>query len=359
MLALVWDGERLARRDDIALREPIGDDVVVEVDVAGLCHSDLKPIDGDIPQALPVILGHEAVGRVIGRGPDATVPIGQRVVMTVIRPCGHCAQCAAGTPLRCRATSVPPPTPFSADGAEVHQFVRLGAFARRTIVSQVQVIPVPEGLSDEETAMISCATVTAFGAVEERARVVEGEKVLVIGAGGVGLNAAIASRAAGASRVVVADLNPRKRDIALACGATDFLLSSDVPLREAARLLEPDGFDVVLECVGIGALLEDAIASLAWGGRAVIVGLPPHGTVIPLEVRALFNDQSVMGCRMGSIEPWTAIPRLIQRRLAGEFDLSPLVSATVGPDDAEELVARLRAGDIERGFIDLRLEESA
>lgn len=359
MRALVWDGDRLQSRDDVSLREPIGDDVVVEIDLAGLCHSDLKPMDRDIPQPLPVILGHEAVGHVADRGPDATVPIGTRVVMTVIRPCGSCAQCRSGAPLRCRATATPPPTPFSVEGEEVHQFVRLGAFAQRTIVSQVQLIPVPEGLSDAETAMISCATVTAFGAVEERARVQPGDKVLVIGAGGVGLNAAIAAKAAGAARVVVADLNPRKRDISLACGASDFLLTAGGSLLERARALEPEGFDVVLECVGLGPLLSDAVDLLAWGGRVVIVGLPPHGTVIPLNVRSLFNDQAILGCRMGSVDPWKMIPRLIERRLAGEFDLSPLVSTTVTADRAEELVGRLRAGEIERGFIDLRQEAHA
>ncbi|KRA25273.1 hypothetical protein ASD65_13220 [Microbacterium sp. Root61] len=356
MLGLVWDGLELAPQEAIELRTPVGDDVVVEVDVAGLCHSDLKPIDGDIPQELPVILGHEAVGRVVARGPSATIPLGQRVVMTVLRPCGQCADCLAGRRIRCRATATPPASPFSRDGRSIAQFVRLGAFARRTLVSESQVIPVGDDLSDEIMAMISCATVTAFGAVEERARVEAGESVMITGAGGIGLNAIIAARAAGARRVAVFDINPRKEDIARRCGATDFVLSSDRPISDVALELEPDGFDAVLECVGMPALLEQAVRSLAWGGRVVIVGLPPHGAVLPLEIRSLFNDRSILGCRMGSVDPWTMIPRLVERCTAGELDLGPLVSKTVIPSEIQELVAELRSGSLERGFIDFRQE---
>lgn len=357
MLGLIWDGMRLAHSRGVELRTPRGDDVVVEISVAGLCHSDLKPMDGDIPQALPVILGHEAVGRVVDRGPDATLEVGTRVVMTVIRPCGSCDQCVRGRRIRCRATALAAPTPFSLDGEPVQQFVRLGAFARRTIVAQSQAIPIAEGLSDEVAAMISCATVTAFGAVEERARVAQGDTVLILGAGGIGLNAVIAARAAGASRIVVCDVNPRKEEVARRCGATDFVLTDSTPASRLVLELEPKGFDVVLECVGRVELLEQAVASLGWGGRVVIVGLPAHGSVMPLEVRDLFNDKSILGCRMGSVDPWVALPRLVDRHIAGEFDLEPLVTRTVPATDAEELVAALRSGELDRGFLDFREED--
>lgn len=354
MRALVWDGDRLETWDDVELRLPGGNDVVVEIDVAGLCHSDLKPIEGDIPQPLPVILGHEAVGRVVDRGPEAKTPLGTRVVMTVFRPCGVCEHCVVGKSINCRATSVTPPSPFSRGGKTIHQFVRLGTFARRTIVSESQVIPVPSGLSDEETAMVSCASVTSFGAVEERARVAPGESVLVIGAGGVGLNAVIAARAAGATKIVVVDLNPRKREISLTCGATDFIVASDGPLRDLANEFALDGFDVVLECVGNATLLEEAVELLGWGGRLVMVGLPPHGSQMKLDIRALFNDKSILGSRMGSVSPWQAVPKIIERRLAGEFDFSPLISRTVRAEEAPSLVASLQGGELERGFISFK-----
>ncbi|MBV0896121.1 zinc-binding dehydrogenase [Microbacterium sp. NC79] len=348
MRAIVWDGVELAPHDDIEVRQPGDGEVLVRVDVAGLCHSDLKPIDADIPQDLPVILGHEAVGRVAAVGAGVDTPVGTRVVMTVMRACEECEYCLAGRRILCRRTAAAPPTPFSRDGEPVHQFVRLGAFARETVVGKSQIIAISEDLSDEIAAMLSCATVTAFGAVEERARVQPGESVLIIGAGGIGLNAVIAARAAGAGRIVVADLNPRKEAIARTCGATDFIVPGSVSA--LALELEPDGFDVVLECVGRGDLLQESIRSLGWGGRVVIVGLPPHGTVIPLEVRDLFRDQSILGCRMGSVDPWIEIPRLAERCLSGEIDLEPLVTKTVELAECATLVSELRGGSVERGF---------
>lgn len=354
MQGLVWDGSRLDVVDDLVVREPGAGEVTVEIHAAGLCHSDLKPIDGDIAQAVPVVLGHEAVGTVVDRGPQVRLRVGQRVVLSVLRACGVCAACAAGQPNLCRQSAAAPPTPFTRAGAPVHQFVRLGAFAQRTVVGERQAIAVPEGIPDAVAALLGCAVITAFGAVEERARVRAGESVLVLGAGGIGLNVIQAARAAGATRVVVCDRNPRKESIARQLGATDYqLIDSAADIPAVAGALAPGGFDAAFECVGRADLLRAAIDALAWGGRAVIVGLPPAGTEVTFGVRALFNDKSLLGCRMGSVDPHTYIPRLAQRYLAGELVIDPLVTTVVPLSRGPDLVARLRAGELDRGVFDL------
>lgn len=355
MRGLVWDGSELALVDDLLHRPPGPGEVVVEIATAGLCHSDLNPIDGKITQELPVVLGHEAVGRIVERGPGARLAIGTRVVLSVFRPCGACEQCRAGRRTACRRTAEPAATPFSRDGLPVQQFVRTGAFAERTVVSQSQAIPIPEELPDAEAAMLGCATVTAFGAVEERARVRRGETVLVVGAGGIGLNVVLASRAAGADRILVCDRNPRKHDIAVACGATDFFVTPEASdVAKACLDTVPDGADAAFECVGRADLLNATIASLGWGGRAVIVGLPSADTELSLRIRSLFHDKALLGCRMGSVDPRTALPELARRALAGEFSLTPLVTRVAPPSEAGDLIADLRRGELERGFFDLR-----
>lgn len=353
MRALVWDGERLAVEEAVDVRRPGPGEVAVEIRMAGLCHSDLSPMEGRIPQPTPVILGHEAVGVVVESGEGSDVPVGQRVVMTVLRRCGSCRHCLAGRPTLCTTSGAPVPSPYSRHGETIHQFVRLGAFAERIVVTRDQVIAIPDALSDPVAAMLGCATITAFGAVEQRARLQAGETALVTGAGGIGLNVVLAARAAGASRIVVVDRNPTKEQIARKCGATDFLVPSDpAAIAPAVLDLVPGGVDTAFECAGNTALLEAAITSLAWGGRAVILGLPPTGTTLDLQVRALFHDKSLLGCRMGSVDPQTVLPLLAERVLSGEIDLDPLISTIVPMEGAADLVEDLRNGRIDRGFID-------
>jgi S-(hydroxymethyl)glutathione dehydrogenase/alcohol dehydrogenase len=358
MRALVWDGRRLGVDDDIELRAPGRGEVTVDIVMAGLCHSDVSPMEGRIPVATPVILGHEAVGTVTAAGPDSDVAVGQRVVLTVLRHCGKCEHCRAGRTPLCRTSGEALPSPFSRRGEVVHQFVKLGAFAERIVVPTDQVVAIPDGIADPVAAMLGCATVTAFGAVEHRARLQPGESVLVTGAGGIGLNAIVAARAVGASRIVVVDRNPAKEQIARRCGATDFVVPDDpAAIAGTVLALEPAGFDAAFECAGNNQLLEAAVTALAWGGRAVIVGLGPTGSTMALQPRALFHDKSLMGCRMGSVDPHAVLPQLARRVLAAEIDLTPLVSKIVPMERAAALVDELHSGQIDRGFIDIERQQ--
>ncbi|MFF5263828.1 zinc-binding dehydrogenase [Actinomadura viridis] len=352
MRALVWDGTDLHVDSTVEVRPPGPGEVAVDITMAGLCHSDLSPMEGRIPQPTPAILGHEAVGVVAAAGPGADVPLGQRVVLTVLRRCGECRHCRGGRANLCPASGRPVASPFSRGGDLVHQFVRLGAFAERIVVAREQVIAMPAEIPDPVAAMLGCATVTAFGAVEDRARLRAGESVLVTGAGGIGLNVVLAARTAGAERIVVVDRNPAKERIARTCGATDFIVPNDPSgIAPAVRELVPGGVDAAFECAGHTGLLDAAIRSLAGGGRVVVVGLPPTGATLALEVRELFHDKSLLGCRMGSVDPHRKLPDLAGRVLRGELDLTPLVSAVVPMESAERLVDDLRNGRIDRGFL--------
>jgi Zn-dependent alcohol dehydrogenase len=349
---LIWDGIDLSVAEDLEVRRPAAGEVAVAVRAAGLCHSDLKPMDADIPQQLPVVLGHEAAGVVTEAGPGVSLRPGDRVVLSVLQPCGKCRACERGQPTACRGAAGGLGTPFSRNGRPVQQFVRLGAFAERTVVRAEQAVPVPDDLPDAVAALLGCAVITGFGAVTERARVGQGDKVLVIGAGGVGLNVVQAARLAGASLVAVVDTNPRKEAIARQLGATDVeIISGAGEIGPRTRDLAPDGFDAVFECVGRPDLLEAAVAALAWGGRAVIVGLPPAGARMDLEIRALSRDQALLGCRMGGADPHQAIPRLAALYRSGDLAIDPLITKMVPLDEGAALVADLRRGDLDRGVL--------
>lgn len=351
MRAIVWTGETLGVVEGVALRPPDDDEVVVEIAAAGLCHSDLNPIHGSYRQPVPAVLGHEAVGTVVDAGADAAALVGATVVLSPLEGCGTCRHCAAGTPSTCLTPPSRRATPFRLDGGVVHQFVGLGAWAERTVVGANQVIPVPDGIPAPSAALLGCAVVTGTGAVR-RAGVVPGDVVLVTGAGGIGLNAVQAARWSGAARVLVADRNPAKEAIARRVGATDFLHVADAgDLREQVRALAPRGVDAAIECVGRVDVLETAIAALGVGGRAVIVGLPGARDAMTVPVRSLFADKAVLGCRMGSVDPHTAIPELARRYLDGELELDALVSTVVPAEEITTLVDDLEHGRLDRGVL--------
>lgn len=353
MRAVVWDGTALSVTDELSVRDPQDGEVLVEVAAAGLCHSDLNPLDGAYSQPVPAVLGHEASGRVIAVGTGVHRQlVGARVVLSPIVSCGTCRRCRAGSPTTCTTEGGTPEARFSLGGEPVHQFVQLGAFAERTVVRAGQVVAIPDGIPDEAAALLGCAVVTGVGAVTSRARVTPGETVLVVGAGGIGLNAVQGARLAGADRIIVADRNPAKRALGEKLGATDFLQVATAD--QLARRLDdlvPTGVDAAIECTGNPELLAAAVDALARGGRAVIVGLPGPDDRVSLAVRALYHDKTLLGCRMGSVDPHDVIPELARRALAGDLVLEPLVTKVVSPNRVAELVEDLTAGRLDRGVI--------
>lgn len=349
MKAIVWTGTGLEVRDDVTVRAPEPGEVVVRVTAAGLCHSDLNPIRGTYPQRVPAVLGHEAVGRVVAAGDQDTALLGARVVLSSVRSCGRCRSCGLGRPTTCTAPPPPRTTPLSTPAGPLEQFVQLGAWAQHVLVNTGQVVPVPEGIPDASAALLGCAVVTGAGAVE-RAAVRAGDTVVVTGAGGIGLNAIQAARWTGASQILVCDRNPAKEAIATQLGATHFAVTPTAAgVVAAARSLGP--VDAAIECVGRVDVLEAVISVLGPGGRAVIVGLPGQSDAMTVPVRSLYQDKAVLGCRMGSVHPHEAIPRLAARYVAGELQLDPLVSRVVEPEEIDELVADLDAGRLDRGVI--------
>ncbi len=351
MRAALWTGDDWVVSPDVELRAPTDDEVVVEIEAAGLCHSDLNPLTGAYVQPTPAVLGHEAVGRVVDTGAAATDLLGRRVVMSPLASCGTCRRCRSGRPARCATPARPHQAPFSFRGEAVYQFVHIGAFAARTVVLARQVIPIPDEVPGPAAALLGCAVVTGTGAVA-RAEVEEGDWVLITGAGGIGLNAVQEARHRKAERVIVCDRDPRKEDLARRLGATDFVLTpTAADIRAAVEAMTPLGVDAAIECVGRPDILDTVIECLAIGGRAVVVGLPGQDDRLSANIRALFRERSILGCRMGSVDPQQAIPALAQRYLDGTLEIDALISHVVPLDDIASLVDEFRAGRLDRGVL--------
>jgi S-(hydroxymethyl)glutathione dehydrogenase/alcohol dehydrogenase len=344
---LVWTGQ-LEVRDDVELRdpEPGPGEVVVRIERAGLCHSDVSVLDGTIPFPTPVVLGHEGAGVVEAVGAGVRkVAVGDHVVLTTLGNCGQCDACDRGEPTHCRDSFGRLPRPYTVGGEKAFQFANAGVFTERTVVRESQAVVIDERVPFDAACLIGCAVVTGTGAVLNRAKVRPGETVAVIGVGGIGQSVVQAARIAAAGRIVAVDANPSKEAVARRFGATDF----------ATGLDDLGTFDHVFECVGHPALIRQAIGMLDWGGNLVLLGVPKLGTETSFVVNDLYNDKSIMGCRYGTTRPHHDIPMLVGFYLDGRLNLDDMVSQVYDLGDVQQALDDLHAGKLNRGV--LRLEK--
>ncbi|RIQ37360.1 zinc-binding dehydrogenase [Jiangella rhizosphaerae] len=340
--------------ESLTLSDPGAGELLVRVEAAGLCHSDLSVINGSRPRPTPMVLGHEAAGVVEAAGPGVIdVAPGDHVVMTFVPSCGHCTECASGRPAMCTVgavangagTLVSGGTRFGRDGVGFAHHLGVSAFAERTVVSRGSVVVVPPSVPFDVAAMLGCAVLTGFGAVVNTAVVRPGESVVVFGLGGVGLSAVMAAALAGAHPVVAVDTVAEKLSLARSLGATSVLDARSDDVVAAVRDATGGGADHALECVGSAAVLETAFAATARGGTTVAVGLPDpaHRTALPA-VTLTGEGRVLRGSYMGSAAPARDIPRLIRLWEAGKLPVGRLRTGDIAFDGLAAAFDELAAG---------------
>jgi succinate semialdehyde reductase (NADPH) len=272
-------------------------EILVRVAACGVCHTDLHVLKGEVAFPLPAVLGHEISGIVAALGAEVTgPPVGTRVVGTFIMPCGECSACARGRDDLCgpffelnrlRGALYDGETRlYRADGTPLAMY-SMGGLAEYAVVPETAIYALPVSLPLEESAIIGCAAMTAYGAVTHGGETRAGDQVVVVATGGVGSMVVQVARAAGASRVVAVDLGSEKLDAARRLGATDVV---DAGAEDAvARVLEltGGGADVVFEVLGSERTFTQALAMVRDGGRLVAVGIAPAGVTAPVEITRL------------------------------------------------------------------------
>lgn len=353
MKGIVFDGHALRVRDGLEVREPGVGEVGVRIVNSGVCHSDRSVIDGTIPFETPVVLGHEGAGVVEQVGPGVThVAPGDHVVLSTLGSCGTCGHCDRGRPTMCRSTFGHRPAPFTLDGEPHYAFANVSSFAELTVVKATQAVPIPKEVPLASGCLIGCGVLTGAGAVLHRARVEAGERAVVVGVGGIGLNAIQALRLVGAGTIVAVDANPGKEAMARQFGATHFVDANEGNAKEAVIELTHGGADWVFECVGQKQVIEDALGYLDWAGSLVILGVTPFGTGIEFPPETLFLDRSILGCRYGASRPQRDIPRYVDLYLSGRFMLDELVTKKYPMDAIAEVFQDMDAGRLARGVLE-------
>lgn len=339
--------------ETVELRAPGPGEVEVKLDACAICHSDLTYIDGGWGGALPAVYGHEAAGTVsaVGTGVEG-FETGSKVLVTLIRSCGRCPTCAGGRPVLCTNPAMPGSPLSMADGGTLEQGLKTAAFAERVVVEQSQLAPLPDGVPMEAAALLSCGVITGIGAAVNTARIRPGEVVVVIGAGGVGLNAIQGARLAGAARIIAVDTLPEKLDAAKQFGATDGILASDPKPWSAAKKIAGRGADAVLVTVGAIPVYDTAARYLGPGGRLVAVGMPHSGATSTYEpVILAATGQRLEGSLMGDTVLVRDIPWLADLYLQGRLQLDELISGRWTLDQINEAIADTRTGAARRNVI--------
>lgn len=340
--------------ETLALRAPLAEEVEVTLEACAVCHSDISYADGAWGGDLPMVLGHEAAGRVTGLGPDVRdVEIGSRVVVTLVKSCGRCPSCAAGKPTICTNIVATPDKLSRPEGTAVHAAMNCGAFAERVVVDRSQIVTLADDMPPDSVALLACGVVTGIGAVVNAGALRAGEDVVVIGAGGVGLNAIQGARIAGARRVVAVDMNEEKLGIAREFGATDGVLASArKPWQAAMKALGGKGAELVAVATGAIAAYDAAPRYMGWGGRMVMVGMPPSGAVAQYEpVVPAFMGQSLIGSKMGDVVIARDIPWMADLYAQGRLKLDELVSGRWPLAHVNEAIADTRSGGAKRNVI--------
>ena len=228
------------------------------------------------------------------------------------------------------------------DGTDLQQFLTIGAFAERTVVPAQSVVKIPSDLAFAEAALIGCAVVTGFGAVTNAGRVQAGDRVAVIGCGGVGLQVIAAAAMAGAAEIVAIDPMPEKEELALAQGATSFFSPENAP----------HGFDRVFEVVGRPETIEAAWKLTAPGGAVIVVGIAPAGTTASISAIDFSSEKSLIGSFYGSGNPAAEIAYFAGVVARGDIDLSRTVTHRTDLAGINEAFERMQRGEGARTVVE-------
>ena len=350
---------------ELELAPPGPEEVLVRLKASGVCHSDWNAIDGTAETPCPAVLGHEGAGVVEEVGERVTrVRVGQHVALSWAPWCGECEECRRDLPQLCSTVWPAMGTGGLMDGTTrlsradepVYHYSLLSTFADACVVPERSCVPIPDDVPFDVAALVGCAVTTGVGAVWRTAGVRPGDRVAVIGCGGVGLSALMAAVVAGADPVIAVDAAPQKLEVARSFGATDAVLweGSAEATAEAVQEASAGGVDFAIEATGRPEAMEAAFLSTRARGAAVLIGIPRNDAVLTLPARSIPRmEKRVLGSIYGSSKPERDFPQILDLYRAGRLPLDRLISHRLPLDEVERGFELMHSGDALRVVLDL------
>lgn len=342
--------------EDIDISPPQTGEVQVRMAATAICHSDIHLLRGEWGGDVPVVAGHEGAGVVEQVGPGVSlVREGDHVVVSLLRACGRCRFCATGAPHLCEGSFAlnTESRLRNKSGQEIRHGLNSAAFAEYVIVDQSQLVTVPKDMPLDVAALLACGVITGIGAVVNRAKVTPGKSVVVIGAGGVGLNAIQGARLSGANPIIAMDMVDAKLEAALEFGATHTVnaRSADVAA-SISGITNGQLADYVFVTVGSIAAAEQAYHLAGTRGTVVFVGIPDWTSTASIPVgQTITSEKTITGSAMGSTRLSVDVPRLIELYQAQRLKLDELITARYSLQQINEAIASTESGAALRNVI--------
>ncbi|QIM16596.1 Zn-dependent alcohol dehydrogenase [Leucobacter insecticola] len=345
-------------QEDVTIADPLENEVLVDIKASGLCGSDFMEMSHGVMHQPPVVLGHEIAGVVVKVGSAVTtLHVGDHVAGCLVQFCGKCARCLSGEVGLCRnpgeavRSADQAPRLTDASGAPLDQGMALGGFAEQALVHENMLVKIPDHMPFPQASVLGCSVITGTGAVLNAAKVERGETVVLIGAGGVGLNVISGALLAGAAKIIAVDLNDATLETAKKFGATHVINSgTSDPVAAVKELTGGYGVRYAFDVVGIPATARQGYDMLDRGGTLYQIGM--GGNTLELaSMDNIFNRKAVQGVFMGSGVPKRDIASLVDLYLDGRLNLDDLISEEISLGDLNEGYTRLKDPQVNRVVI--------
>ncbi|MEZ5217932.1 MAG: NDMA-dependent alcohol dehydrogenase [Ilumatobacteraceae bacterium] len=374
--AVLWGTGQDWKIEEIEVDPPKAGEVLVNWKVAGLCHSDEHFVTGDMvppPELLalmgvdnffPIIGGHEGAGVVVevGAGVSSLAP-GDHVSASFIPSCGRCRYCSSGRQNLCDRGAGTLGGGMITDGTHRHHvngqnvslMAKVGTFSEYACVAEESLIKVDPDLSLEPVALVSCGVATGWGSAAHRANVSPGDVAVVVGIGGIGINAVQGAKMSGAKHVIAIDPVEFKREKAMELGATHTYASMEEALPAVMEMTWGQMADKVIMTPGVldGEMMALGTQLCGKGGTVVVTAIAPitqtHSAVNLFEL-AMYNKE-IKGTIFGSLNPRADIPKLLSLYQEGQLKLDELITNRYSLDEINEGYRAMRDGENIRGII--------
>jgi S-(hydroxymethyl)glutathione dehydrogenase/alcohol dehydrogenase len=339
--------------EEVDIDPPQAGEVKVKIAATAVCHSDIHMFKGDLPFKPPLVGGHESAGYVEELGKGVTgFKKGDRVVISLLANCGVCKYCRIGRSWQCNAVWPLESQARMHDkkGVDLFQPFRIGSFAEYNIVHQSQLVKIPADMPLDCAALLACGVITGFGAVVNRAKVEPMQSCVIIGVGGVGLNAVQGAKISGAYPIIAVDIAENKLKSAREFGVTHTVNASKVDAIKEVQALTEGGADFAFVTVGNVAAINQGLSMTGPRGMTVIVGLA--GDILQVPPFIFIKDERVLtGSYMGTTQYQTEIPKLVALYKAGILKLDELITHRFPLEKINEAVDEVVKGKALRNII--------
>jgi Zn-dependent alcohol dehydrogenase len=346
----------------VELDPPGAGELLVRIQAAGVCHSDLHTLRGELRATPPLVIGHEGAGIVeaVGAGVSRFQP-GDRVMVNWLPSCNSCPTCLRGQPNLCERF---PATTFQAllpagssrlhtqDGVTLKHFLSSATLAEYAVIDQAGAVPIADDVPFDVAAITGCAVLTGVGAVLNTAQVAPGSSAAIIGCGGVGLSALLGCVLAGCNPIVAVDVMPSKLEMARQLGADHVINGREVNSVEALKRFGHGGPDYVIDSVGSATTIAQALAAARPGGTIVVSGMNAVKVDIPISAgQLIFQNKRLLGSFAGSARPQIDLPHLLDLYRTQRLPLQRLISKHYRLAELAQAFDDMEQGRVARGVI--------